>query len=607
MFDIFYIGNKPNLFSYEKEVTSVEEALSLSRTRFFWLINYLSDYSDFDFLWEPVPWEAHQRHAWPSQWQKDSKTYLVPKQGFVDTNYSKDNSICVQSDLLLWEIPDNIDKSTFDFTWHPDSSEQPYIYQFATQHQKTGGPRYAMPGATEVKYISHSHSQSTSGSTKVYLIDHLNNQVSQVSDTINQKISISKCVRYFDNYLHTLKRIVNNVAENEEYIWVCSSVCDYSQFDFTWHPKIWQESMLHVFPSDEQKFGDTFFVNIKDFQERISGVELLEWFDLNFVSEHPVPRLPLPVIRHHEDSHVNPVHTENFTGPLLIFSNQEIPTNILTVPLWRHKVKTIVSLTTRGSTVIVPREAQEFIKTQLYDYPYILKNHAKQHDTPLDIVFISNGETNAEQNWQHLQKITKNVTNRVVRVNGVNGRVAAYQAAATASNTPWFFAVFAKLQVEETFDWTWQPDCLQEPKHYIFHARNPVNGLEYGHMAMIAYNKIMTMNNTAQGLDFTLDQPHEVVPVLSGIAYYNDDPWMTWRTSFREVLKLKNSTPTVDTQYRLCAWQEKGDGESGQWSKQGAKDAVDYYNLVGGDFTELRKSYDWAWLKDRYAALHNKT
>ena len=53
----------------------------------FWWVNYLSDYSDFDFLWEPVPWEAHQRHAWASQWQKDCGTYLVPKVDYKDTNY----------------------------------------------------------------------------------------------------------------------------------------------------------------------------------------------------------------------------------------------------------------------------------------------------------------------------------------------------------------------------------------------------------------------------------------------------------------------------------------------------------------------------------------
>jgi hypothetical protein len=60
--------------------------------------------------------------------------------------------------------------------------------------------------------------------------------------------------------------------------------------------------------------------------------------------------------------------------------------------------------------------------------------------------------------------------------------------------------VFAKLEVSSMFDWSWQPDRLQEPKHYIFHALNPVNGLEYGHQAMIAYNKKLVLANTAPRL-----------------------------------------------------------------------------------------------------------
>jgi hypothetical protein len=214
----------------------------------------------------------------------------------------------------------------------------------------------------------------------------------------------------------------------------------------------------------------------------------------------------------------------------------------------------------------------------------------------LDIVFISNGEPNADQHWQDLvYALQRGQNNRAVRVDGVNGRVAAYHAAAQASHTPWFFAVFAKLKVNTDFDWEWQPDRMQQPKHYIFHARNPINGLEYGHQAMIAYNKQLVLANTGHGLDFTLDQPHEVVPILSGTAWYADSPWMAWRTAFREVIKLKASLPDVESEYRLNKWLSRGVGK-GEWSTNGAEDAVEFYDAVGGDFAELRKSYDWAWL-----------
>ena len=67
MFDIFYSGTKPNLFAHEREARDIEHARSLSRTRYFWWTNYLTDYTGFDFLFEPVPWQAEYTHTWPDK------------------------------------------------------------------------------------------------------------------------------------------------------------------------------------------------------------------------------------------------------------------------------------------------------------------------------------------------------------------------------------------------------------------------------------------------------------------------------------------------------------------------------------------------------------
>jgi hypothetical protein len=343
-------------------------------------------------------------------------------------------------------------------------------------------------------------------------------------------------------------------------------------------------------------------MHVPSFRRRIGQFELLDWYDVNFVGPG-VPRRPLPVIKHTFDTHVAAIKTMDWPGPLAVFSTDDAVGEIPTVPLWREKTKTIVPLSPGASRVVVPKTAVPYIKRQAYDYPYI--DRTQRHmstDAPLDIVFIDNNEPNAETNYNHLCDSAKlNWTNRLHRSSGVNGRVAAYCAAAELSTTPWFFAVFAKLQINWSFDWAWQPDRLQEPKHYIFHAKNPVNGLEYGHQAMIAYNRELVLNNSAPGLDFTLDQEHEVVPILSGVANYHYDAWTCWRTAFRECIKLKASLPDVENEYRLSQWLTK-DTTDGQWSMKGAEDAIEYYNAVGGDFTELKKSYDWAWLAS-YALL----
>ena len=665
MFDVFYFNNKPNLFSHEREVSSIEEAQELSRTRFFWIVDYLCDYTDFDFLWEPKPWEAAQRHVYASQHQKDSGTCLYPKYGwngetnyhagmiakrkvdfshwddtsYTDFDYSwhpdvtdgphiyqfgtqwqktggprytvpgaanvkyvgepRVNKTAVDNN---WVVPEGVGE--FDYTWHPDSSEPPMNYQFGTQWQKTGGPLYQVAGATETKYVSQIKVENISISKSVYLIDHGNPEIDQVVEQLESKgCTVKKRARFIASYKGTLQRILNQ--EENEFVWVCSSVCDYSDFDFSWHPEQWQGTMLHVFASNEQKFGDTFLVNVPSFNSRIKTTEILEWYDtLHFVDNISVPRWPVPVVHYDGNSVVEPVMQHTFETPLVLFTDSAVP-NTPTIPLWREKTRTITPLNKGNSIVIVPRDAKTAILRELYDYPHIDTTYRTlNNDKPLDVVFISNGEKNAEENWLHLQRIMQDKPNRLVRSDRVDGRAAAYCAALNASETPWAFCVFAKLTVDENFDWTWQPDRMQVNKHYIFNARNPVNGLEYGHMAMIAYHKELVLANEPTGLDFTLDQEHEVVPMLSGVANYADDIWTAWRSAFREALKLKNDQVSFDNQYRLKQWLTKGDGEIGSWSICGAEDAVGYWEAVDGDFEKLKLSYEWSWLRKYFISKY---
>ena len=85
---------------------------------------------------------------------------------------------------------------------------------------------------------------------------------------------------------------------------------------------------------------------------------------------------------------------------------------------------------------------------------------------------------------------------------------------------------------------------------------------------------------------------------------------MTWRTAFREVLKLKmflTSNPTVETEHRINAWLTQANGNYANWCIQGAQDAVEYFNLVDGNAEELKKSYEWNWLSNYAQVKHNLT
>jgi hypothetical protein len=78
---------------------------------------------------------------------------------------------------------------------------------------------------------------------------------------------------------------------------------------------------------------------------------------------------------------------------------------------------------------------------------------------------------------------------------------------------------------------------------------------------------------------------------------------MTWRTAFREVVKLRHfmaTAPTVETEHRLTTWLTVAAGDFANWSICGAEEAVTYYDEVGGNYEKLKLSFDWQWLRERF-------
>ena len=403
----------------------------------------------------------------------------------------------------------------------------------------------------------------------------------------------ARVVRYYDNHLDTIRRCI--ARARTPWIWVVASCCDYTDFDFEYRSVPWEAYQLHCWHSSYEKFGDTFLINVEEFRKQ-QDIPLLEWYkDVNY--HYPgVPRLSWPVLETTSEDITAELKNYKFTAPYVSI-NQTVD---FPAPLWRDRV--FYSFNDSGSVSLAPRDITGKIQRQIYDYPHVLKQK-QEYLTPnlLDIIYISNGEPEAERWYEHL---VNTCGRSVKRVMNVDGRSQAYRAAAELSTTPWFFTVFAKLEVVPEFGWTWQPDWLQEPKHYIFNSRNPVNGLEYGHMGVIAYNKQLVLDTDSPGLDFTLSKAHAVVPVVSAIAHYNTTPELTWRTAFRECIKLKDDaekTGSIESNYRLVIWLNQAEGLHAESSLQGARDALEYYNEVNGDYTELMRSFEWAWLREYYA------
>jgi len=532
-------------------VDTINRCINRSSTNLCWILNSELDYSNFNFNWYPDPWQLKMVHVFGTQWSHWGTTFMVNRDSFSeDTKYIK-----------------------------------------IIEH------------LSNLNFVKDRRAFATNNLYDIYVIDHGNKELDRVVDVL-KGVACGKqvnVVKYDTNYLQTIKKIVNDIApKKEHYIWICSSICNYSAFDLSYICDPFAKENLHVFPSDQQKFGDTFLLDVNHAKTVINELQILQQYNkVNYNGTIRTKRLPAPVIKVNTDTHVGSINTD-FDFPYAIYTTEDFNTND-TEPmnLWQEDTKELLVTSTGGTRIIVPKEAKDFIKNELYDYPYIKTASKLLASKPLDIVYLSNGEKCAEENYEHLLAVTKGLKNRIVRVDGINGRVEAYHASAKASNTPWAFTVFAKLKVDTKFDWGWQPDRLQIPKHYIFHAKNPVNGLEYGHQGMIAYNKQLVLNNFGDGLDFTLDDPHETVELLSGIATFNTDAYSTWRTAFREVIKLKSDYTDIAAE-RLKVWLSKAKGKFAKDCLSGANDAVEYYTEVHGDMDKLKLSYEWSCLKDYY-------
>lgn len=542
MFDVFYTGPKPNLFAFEKPAIDLAHAKSLSRTKYFWYLNGLNDYSDFDFDFVPVPWEGNFTHVWPSQWQQNGGTYLVP----------------TAMEELKWHWVDS-----------------PIVKRKA--------------------------------SVQIFYLDFMNEGSKQQFDSLQAKWPNLefKSTRYVDNHITTFNRIAN--LSKDEFIWIISSICDYSDFDFTWHHAQWQEHMIHCFASDNQIRGDTFYLNPKAWQNQTQDLELLDWYQvINYISTVKIPRKKAPIVHYSPNNLTEVVRNYSFNFPYAVFTNsQQVPLIDPAPCVWNKKDRVLETFNSSNSIILAPRDVKVHLKKQIYDYPYVvgLDKTKNLYNEPLDIIYISNGEPDEEKWFTHTQTLTHRP---VTWIRGINGRSQAYKAAAKASTTPWFLAVFAKLEIASNFNFDWQPDYFLEPKHYIFHAKNPVNDLEYGHMAVIAYNRDLVLNTDDYGLDFTMASNHAVIPILSGTAHFNVDAWTTWRTAFREVLKLQyfnNKKPNYETAYRLKVWLNYAQGKNAEWCLQGANDAVNYFYKTNGDVDKLLLSVEWQWLKNYAAEL----
>ena len=189
-------------------------------------------------------------------------------------------------------------------------------------------------------------------------------------------------------------------------------------------------------------------------------------------------------------------------------------------------------------------------------------------------------------------------------IKGVDGRTKAYKKAAETSDTEYFYAVFAKSMVKDTFMFDYTVDRGLSKRHRIFHARLDELDLEYGTFNIDLYSKSLCMDTPDDNiLDFTLSQPHEVVPVVASESLLAPDNYTAWKNAFREVSKLvlwHNKKPTVETNYRLKKWL-KTDNE---WLAKGSQDGKQFTEECEYNEDKILQTYTWDFCRKKFKSLY---
>lgn len=244
------------------------------------------------------------------------------------------------------------------------------------------------------------------------------------------------------------------------------------------------------------------------------------------------------------------------------------------------------------------------IKDMGYLTPLLTQEDLNNRTFQLDVIFISYRESNAEDNWQRVLKKAP----WAKRVDGVEGIFNAHRAAAKLSTTDMFYAVDGDAWLVDDFDFNFQPGMFDRDCTHIWRAQNPINGLEYGYGGVKLFSKqIIDSTNKWTTLDMStsIATKIKVVDRVSNITAFDTDEFSTWRSAFRECVKLCyniQQDPSDTTSHaRLDQWLTEGeDHKFGKYSMMGAADAIKWAKDNMNDYDSLRMINNRTWLENQY-------
>lgn len=218
-----------------------------------------------------------------------------------------------------------------------------------------------------------------------------------------------------------------------------------------------------------------------------------------------------------------------------------------------------------------------------------------------DIIFISYQEPNADSLYDDLKMRFP----RAKRVHGVKGIHQAHIEAAKLSDTDMFWVVDGDAIIEPTFNFEFND--AEKFTVYVWSSINPINRLKYGYggVKLLPKKLVLSMDTTTTDMTTSISTKLVVMKQVSNITAFNVDEFSTWRSAFRECVKL--SSKVIDKHYdvesdiRLKVWCRTGKDEPfGSYCIGGAIAGYKYGTSNIGSSVALAQINDFDWLRDEY-------
>lgn len=226
-------------------------------------------------------------------------------------------------------------------------------------------------------------------------------------------------------------------------------------------------------------------------------------------------------------------------------------------------------------------------------------------DEEYDIVMITYGEPNADNNYNNLKKRFP----RAKRIDNVTGIHNAHKEAARICTTPMFWVVDGDAVIDENFNFDYRVKLGDSRSVHVWRCINPVNGLVYGYGGVKLLPRMLTLNMDTVKPDMTtsISQSFKVMDSISNTTKFDTDPFNAWKSAFRECSKLASKVidrqNNRETDERLHVWCTVGeDTLFGEYVIDGAREGKKYGESNKGNIESLKKINDFEWLKRQYNA-----